>query len=209
MDKQLCFILDKNELYLDKVLVCFNDTPIFFVCCDAGQNYYLALCSDMEVLEYTVVEQSKKNLWRMLTQKVTMRSVLLDCDSFWLIKSGNSIEDDVVERLTKDKMDLEALPLEGAMYEKITEEDALYIDRITSEYFNEITFKENDVTLEAGEILKNFTEVLGNTIYTQAKAVANIAQYIDFGPMIHNLGSWLKTVFTGESVEEKEKVDYA
>ena len=29
MDKKLCFIINNNELYLEKVLVCFNNMPIF------------------------------------------------------------------------------------------------------------------------------------------------------------------------------------
>ena len=31
MSKQLCFIIKNNKLFLDKVLVSFNATPILFV----------------------------------------------------------------------------------------------------------------------------------------------------------------------------------
>lgn len=32
MNKELCFKLDNDKLYLDQALVNYNDIPIFFIC---------------------------------------------------------------------------------------------------------------------------------------------------------------------------------
>ena len=52
MKKTLCFILENKNLYLDKVLVSFNDTPIFYTCLDQNSNYYLVLCTDLNNFNY-------------------------------------------------------------------------------------------------------------------------------------------------------------
>lgn len=198
MNKQLCFKIDNNELYLDKVLVCFNNTPIFFICCDKNKDYYLALCSDLEELEYIIVKQNIKNIWKMLTQRISMRSAMLDCDSFWLIKSSNTIDNDSVEVLPIEKMDYEILPIEDAVYEKISEEDSLYIDKITYEYLNEVTFGVN-------EVIKDITEISTNIISSLFDGFNNIVNYVDFGSMIENIEISNKTFFSDDDFRETEK----
>lgn len=128
MSKQLCFIIEDNELYLDKVLVSFNRTPIFFTCQDNYNNYYLVLCSDIDNLEYIVEKQSLKNLENMLQGKISMHSILLDCDYFWLIKSGESISEDIVKKKIISKIDTGVLPEKNALL--INEDDEQYVKKI-------------------------------------------------------------------------------
>ena len=140
MTNQLCFIIENKKLFLDKVLVSFNETPIFFVCRDEERNLYLVLCSDIEELNYIVVKQSLTTIWRMLTKKTSMRAALLDCECFWHVASGVSIEEDRVELLKKSQMDNSILPFEEALFEAIKKEDKQYVDKMTSEYLNALSF---------------------------------------------------------------------
>lgn len=48
MNKELCFILDNKNIYLDHILVDYEYVPIFFLCKDDECQYYLALCTDIE-----------------------------------------------------------------------------------------------------------------------------------------------------------------
>ena len=59
MDKQLCFKLDDNKLYLDQTLVNYNGIPIFFIC-KGKEEYYLVLCTDYENYNYIIVIISVK-----------------------------------------------------------------------------------------------------------------------------------------------------
>ncbi len=199
MNKELCFIIDNNELYLDKVLVSFNDIPIFFICRDNDRQLYLVLCSDLDQMEYIVVKQSVRSIWQMLIQKISMREALLDCETFWFIKSENSIKDDVVELLTNDKMDLDVLPIEGAMYEKISEEDSHYIEQITSEYLNQIRFGSN-------ETIQNIIELALEILPSVLERYYQIDKYIEFGPSIKNLKSGIKTQFKDELTVEDQHI---
>ena len=169
MSKQLCFIIENNELYLDKVLVSFNRTPIFLTCCDNYNNYYLVLCSDIENLEYIVEKQSLKTLWQMLTQRISMRSALLDCDCFWLIKSGESISEDIVEKDIISKIDHGVLPEENALYEQINKEDAQYVEQITSAYLSETTFGAN-------QEIDDFVDFPVDIVSLSLDALTNVVQ---------------------------------
>lgn len=144
MGKILCFRINNNDIYLDKGLVFYNDDPIFFVCKDNLNHYYLVLASDLDNLEYYIVEKGVKAIWEILAQKTTMRDALLDCQSFWLVKSGCSIEEDVVERLSVSEMDKDVLPVEGAFYEKNNNSDLSYLHRIESAYLNSKNFIEDE-----------------------------------------------------------------
>ena len=48
MNKELCFILDNKNIYLDHILVDYEYVPIFFLCKDDECQYYLALFTDIE-----------------------------------------------------------------------------------------------------------------------------------------------------------------
>lgn len=189
MSKQLCFILDNKELYLDKVLVCFNDTPIFFVCIDLNGHFYLVLCTDIDDLQYVIVNVSKKNLWKMLTKNITMREALLDCKSFWSVKTGEEISSDIVEFKNIADIDYDVLPVDGAMYEEINEDDSIYVDRITSEYLKEVTF-------DSLEYIKDLSEVSFEMIGSFIEGASKVVEYFDFGPIIQHMAIGLKKAFS-------------
>lgn len=137
MDNKIaCFFLENNTLYLDKALVEINGIPIFFICKNDGDQYYVVLCKDIDTQEYMIVKQPVGLIWKMLSQKISMRSLLLQTETFFKVKAGNDILDDQVEVLPTSKMDITALPFEGEKYEPITEDDKVYIDQILSIYLN-------------------------------------------------------------------------
>ena len=189
MNKQLCFILEGKELYLDKGLVYFNDIPIFFVCSDIQKQYYLVLCIDIDDLEYVIVNVSKKNLLNMLTKKQTMRETLLNCESFWCVKAGEEVGNDIVELKRITEIDFDVLPIEGAMYEQMDEDDSVYIDRIGSEFLNEMTF-------DSIEFINDISETSSEAICSFIEGTTKIVKYLDFGPANQNMAAGLKKAFT-------------
>ena len=52
MNKELCFILENKNVYLDHILVDYEYVPIFLLCKDDECQYYLALCTNIENGEY-------------------------------------------------------------------------------------------------------------------------------------------------------------
>lgn len=176
MNKELCFYLDSKMLFLDKVLVSFNDTPIFFVCCDANQTYYIALCVDIDALEYIIVECSLRALLDMLSGKIEMRSPFTSTESFWHVNAGSSVYDDVTEKLPITALDDSELPLSNAYYEIITDSDKEYVDRIRSEFLKYSVFKEIKVNPEVFELF----DTMAGLLLTGNKP---IERYIDISPV--------------------------
>ena len=133
MDRELCFCIEKNKLYLEQVLVDYNDTPIFFVCKDDNMAYYAVLCSDIEELSYIVVNCSKKDLSDLLHGSLSMREVFTKQKSYWEIKSGEEIELDEVKCKSIEEIDYTVLPEEGAYFEILTDEVSSYVKKIDSD----------------------------------------------------------------------------
>lgn len=126
MENELCFYIDGNRLYLEQVLVDYNDIPIFFVCKDEAV-YYVALCSDIEELSYIVVSLSEAELYNLLHGKLSMREVFTKQQQYWEVMSGEEIEADTVICKSVDEMDCSVLPQKGACFEILTDEVSSYV----------------------------------------------------------------------------------
>ena len=65
MDRTLCFIIEDQNIYLEQVLVEYMGVPIFFVCHDEKQRY-LALCVDVDELQYFVTMIAPRDMFDLL-----------------------------------------------------------------------------------------------------------------------------------------------
>lgn len=135
MEQQIYFIIKNNELVLDKVLVEYNEEPIFFVC-KHEEDYYIALCADGKEERYIVTQTSLKRLSDMLHERMTMREVILRADKFWDIVAGEDVTEDIVIEKNIDQIPLDVLPYEGAYLKVATRELKEYEENIDSLLFN-------------------------------------------------------------------------
>ena len=147
MSRELCFIIDKKEIYLEHVLVDYMDIPIFFLCKDE-KNYYISLCTDIENYNYIIAKLSQQDVYRLLHGNVSMRNVILKQKRFWEIFSGEDIGSDTVNQLNIDCIDQSVLPKEGACFESLTPQMDLFIQKFDAEFFNKDSF-------EISKVLKN------------------------------------------------------
>lgn len=116
IDKQLCFIIGDKKIYLDEVLTDFNDISIFFVC-KSDDNYYVVLCIDIDTPEYIVINSKLYDVVLMLNGKITIRDLYNRVEKFWIIKSNESIEDDIIIEKNIKEIDESVLPVEGEFFE--------------------------------------------------------------------------------------------
>lgn len=129
MKEQGFFMIDKQELVLDKVLVEFDETPVFFVCRNA-RDYYISLCADLEEERYIVTRIPLGRLARMLHGKITMRESVLQAKRFWDISIGEDAEKDIVVEKSMDEIPLDILPYEGACLKVATKDLEEYVEKI-------------------------------------------------------------------------------
>lgn len=74
MNKKLCFNIENQYLYLEQILVDYMGIPIFFLCKDKKQ-YYIALCTNIDKLNYIVTKLSLSDVYNLLHGKIPMRDV--------------------------------------------------------------------------------------------------------------------------------------
>ena len=201
MDKQLCFVVDGQNLFLEKTLVFFNDIPIFFVCRNERNQPFLVLCTDLEQLEYLVVETELYTLREMLNQRCTMREALLNGVNFWKVTSADTIENDLCEKIDRSKIEIDSLPNEGAVYNKIFKEDESYVDQIESEYLSNTDYE----SIGQIDVLVNDFDSMVDTGENY-----NLSIYTDIGPSVNSATNGTMRLFSDckLNIENSQKIKY-
>ena len=174
MEKTLCFRISGIDLFLEQILVEYNNIPIFFVCSDNRQRY-LVLCTDISEYNYVITKITIDKLYAMLSGKCPMRDVFFEQKYFWEIISGEDIEFDNVMKKDIVQIKEELLPEENSFFSVLDSETAAYLERIRSELYSADVFSKviqckNSVTEEV-ILLKGNGEDRGKSIeqYTNIK----------------------------------------
>lgn len=100
-----------------------DEIPIFFSCTDIENNYYVALCTDMDLPCYCVVKTVITQLRDMLYGKISMRDFFTKQKFFWqVISKDGKAENDIVTYKPMEEYDQEDLPVENAFFCLYSEE---------------------------------------------------------------------------------------
>lgn len=164
MAKNICFILNETELYMDMCLV-EDEIPIFFSCTDAEDHYYVALCTDMDLLSYCVVKTGLTQLRDMLYGNISMRDIFTEQKFFWqVISKDGKAENDIVTYKPIDEFEPEDLPLENAFFRLFSDELQKYADSISKKVLGGHF---DSFPMNTKEALKDLND--GKEIYAQVK----------------------------------------
>lgn len=136
MEQKVFFVIDGKELLLDKVLVEYNGTPIFFVCRSEG-NFFASICIDMDEERYLIAKVKLSSLSKMLHRNITMRDMILQAEEFWNIVAGEDFAQDIVIKVEKNVLPLDELPYEGEYLEIVTKDLEKYVEKIDSILYGE------------------------------------------------------------------------
>lgn len=136
MNKELCFIIEGKELYLEKVLVSFQEVPIFFLCKN-NKDYYIALCVDVDKLNYVVTGLSIKDVFDLLHGIIPMRNAITQQETYWYIESQEDIKSDTVEKRQMYTLDITILPQVNAYFEILTRDMEKYVQQFDDLFSSE------------------------------------------------------------------------
>lgn len=137
MNKEICFKINFNELFLEQVLVEYNKTPIYFVCKDDNEVYYIVLCVDIDEEKYIIIETKIENLVNLLKQKITMREIILIEKNYWEIVAGDTIEEDICIQRNMEAICVEDLPYENSYFKVVTKAHHDFLEQIRSLAFSQ------------------------------------------------------------------------
>lgn len=136
MNKELCFIIEGKKLYLEKVLVSFQEVPIFFLCKN-NKDYYIALCVDVDKLNYVVTRLSIKDVFDLLHGIIPMRNAITQQEAYWYIESQEDIKSDTVEKRQMYTLDITILPQVNAYFEILTPDMEKYVQQFDDLFSSE------------------------------------------------------------------------
>lgn len=125
----LCFIIDKNEIFLEEVLVEYMGVPIFYVCHD-NKSKYLVICTDIDELNYLIVKISIKELYDLLNGDITMRDAFVKKEQCWMVHSAEDIVDDRVDVCDIANINKDLLPKENAFFEVLSNDMKIYVNKV-------------------------------------------------------------------------------
>lgn len=145
MEKELCFIINNEKLYLEHNFVEYMDIPIFFLC-KSEKSYYVVQCIDMEELTYIIDDVSMQEVYDLLHGKIPMRDIFLKQRFYWQVFSVEKVENDTVEYHVINELDKNVLPEEKAVFKILTDNTKKYVDQfkkkedtMTQEEFEKLT----------------------------------------------------------------------
>lgn len=130
MNKEMCFKIDSNELFLEQVLVEYNKIPIYFVCKDENQVYYIVLCIDIDEEKYIIVKTEIESLINLFRHKITMRDIILVADKYWEVTAGNDICNDICIQFDIEKINKDDLPLGNSYFKVLSKTHQTYFDEL-------------------------------------------------------------------------------
>lgn len=151
MERELCFCIEENNLYLEQVLVDYMEVPIFFLC-KSEDEYYIALCTDFECLNYIVCNVSIVDVFNLLHGKLPMRDIVLKQNFFWEVISDEDISKDFVVKKNISQLDYTVLPEKGACFEILTDVVEMYVKKFDMEFFEGKYYYENNTNVEFNEM---------------------------------------------------------
>lgn len=144
MNRELCFNIENQYLYLEQVLVDYMDIPIFFLCKDKKQ-YYIALCTDIDELSYIVTKLSLSEVYNLLHGKIPMRDVFLKQQEYWEIVSVDEVcMDNMVTKKKIEALEQSLLPEADACFKILTKQIKLFVQKFDDEFFSTKYFSESN-----------------------------------------------------------------
>lgn len=172
MNNEICFKIDSRELFLEQVLVEYNKIPVYFVCKDNNEMYYVALCVDIDDEKYIVVETEIERLVNLFRKKITMRDIILAEEMYWEIIAGDDLSDDMSTQFNIEQINKENLPYSNSYFMILSTEHQEYFELLKNitisndTDWKKIEFSYNAIICEldiqsgyAGTIINEYKEI--------------------------------------------------
>ena len=176
MSKELCFCIDDKKIYLEQILVDYMDIPIFFLRSDL-QQYYVALCTDIDELNYIVVKLRLSEVYNLLHGKIPMCDVILKQKEYWNVMSGEEIASDIVVKRSIDEIELEALAEKTACFKILTEQMRLYVQKFDGEFLATKYFSKSDKKAEINCYYEKYKSKRYTKVFKYIESFINDEKY--------------------------------
>lgn len=100
------FTINGTSLYIEKVLLFFQEIPLLFVCIDDKGNRYLCLCRDTDKGTHLICKVSIDTLLRYLKSEISFTDMCEFTDIFYKVEVGEKedFSDDIITEIKSNKI---------------------------------------------------------------------------------------------------------
>ena len=135
MDNLKCFKIKEKFLFLEKVLLYFQETPLIFVCKDSQGVRYLVFCQDTDDFTYLVCEVELNNLIKYLKSELSFTSVFELQDFFYKVEARDKedFSEDKITQIEGNKIKSEINYTEDVYFDSHTSDLKKYVKNLEGE----------------------------------------------------------------------------
>lgn len=108
--------IEGKDVYLEKILVDYEDILIFFLC-KSMEQYYVVLCTDIKVFRYIVVSELEADVFHLLQGELPMRNVFTKSSEYWEVIVGEEVTLDTVTKYMMGELDCTVLPEKDPVFQ--------------------------------------------------------------------------------------------
>lgn len=111
------FTINGTSLYIEKVLLFFQEIPFLFVCIDDKGNRYCCLCQDTDKGTHLVCKVSIDTLLKYLKSEISFTNMYESTDIFYKVEVGTKedFSDDIITEITSNRIK-DNIIYEGEVY---------------------------------------------------------------------------------------------
>lgn len=100
------FTINGIPLYIEKVLLFFQEIPFLFVCMDDKGNKYFCLCQDTDKGTHIICNVSTDTLLKYLKSEISFTNMYESTDTFYKVEVGEKedFSDDIITEMKSNKI---------------------------------------------------------------------------------------------------------
>lgn len=100
------FTINGTLLYIEKVLLFFQEIPLLFVCIDDKGNRYFCLCRDTDIGTHLICKVSTDTLLKYLKSEISFTDMYESADIFYRVEVGEKEDflDDIITEIKSNKI---------------------------------------------------------------------------------------------------------
>ena len=111
------FTINGTSLYIEKILLFFQEIPLLFVCIDDKGNRYFCLCRDTDKGTHLICKVSIDTLLKYLKSEISFTDMYESTDIFYKVEVGQKedFSDDIITEIKSNKIK-DNIIYEGEVY---------------------------------------------------------------------------------------------
>lgn len=129
------FTINGTALYIEKVLLFFQEIPFLFVCIDDKGNRYFCLCQDTDIGTHLICKVSTDTLLKYLKSEISFTDMYESTGIFYRVEVGEKedFSDDIITEIASNEFKDNTIYEEEVYFNAYLDYQKQYIRQLETE----------------------------------------------------------------------------